>query len=151
MSYYTENELCGFNFQESYIAEMKQMSSHFYAILDNVTILSTNSTNRDIRDMRANELTFKITNGQITSLVEEGYKVYDADGNLTSSVEDNIIATSEYNNILDSLSGCTIYSIVKNEQDYIISIDTEDHTFLIKISGNGDSEEWDRYLANVQS
>ena len=29
---------------------------------------------------------------------------------------------------------------------YEISIDTEDHTYLIKVSGTEDTEEWERFL-----
>ena len=30
--------------------------------------------------------------------------------------------------------------------NYVISIDTEDHTFLLRVSGSGDTQEWDRFL-----
>ena len=60
----------------------------FEMILDNVTILPQNSCNRDIREMRANELKLKIREPEITAFVEEGYKVYDADGNLKEKKED---------------------------------------------------------------
>lgn len=54
----------------------------FEIVFDNVTILPANSCNRDIREMRANELVLKISEPKIEALVEEGYKVYDANGNL---------------------------------------------------------------------
>ena len=42
--------------------------------LSNVTILPENSCNRDIREMRANDLVLKIEEPVIRSLVREGYK-----------------------------------------------------------------------------
>ena len=49
----------------------------FEIVFDNVTILPANSCNRDIREMRANELVLQISEPKIEALVEEGYKVYD--------------------------------------------------------------------------
>ena len=82
MKYYTDNELQNFRFEGAYIAETCAVNGIFEMILDNVTILPQNSCNRDIREMRANELKLKIREPEITAFVEEGYKVYDADGNL---------------------------------------------------------------------
>ena len=88
MKYYTENELQNFRFEGAYIAETCAVNGIFEMILDNVTILPQNSCNRDIREMRANELKLKIREPEITAFVEEGYKVYDADGNLKEKKED---------------------------------------------------------------
>ena len=116
-------------------------------ILDNVTILPQNSCNRDIREMRANELKLKIREPEITAFVEEGYKVYDADGNLKEKKEDILIAAEDQAAKLKELEGCEIYSIEQEKGVYTVSIDTEDHTFMIKVSGSADAEEWDRFLS----
>ena len=75
MKYYTENELQNFRFEGAYIAETCAVKGIFEMILDNVTILPQNSCNRDIREMRANELKLKIREPEIMAFVEEGYKV----------------------------------------------------------------------------
>ena len=129
MKYYTENELQNFRFEGAYIAETCAVNGIFEMILDNVTILPQNSCNRDIREMRANELKLKIREPEITAFVEEGYKVYDADGNLKEKKEDILIAAED------------------QAAKYTVSIDTEDHTFMIKVSGSADAEEWDRFLS----
>ncbi len=146
MGYITKNELNNFDFKNSYIGEMVQDTHSFYAILDNVTILSSNSTNRDIRDMRTNNLKLTIPEGTIISLVEEGYKVYDADGNLSDSVEDKEIQSEKYNEVLKDLENCTIYGITKTGEIYGIEIDTEDHTYVMKVRGDCDVEEWEKFL-----
>ena len=51
-------------------------------------ILPENSCNRDIREMRANDLVLKIEEPVIRSLVREGYKVYDANGILLRTCGD---------------------------------------------------------------
>lgn len=147
MKYRTLNELNHFNFADANISELKQMNGYFYAILDNVTILPENSCNRDIRQMRTNHLIFQIPNGQIIKFVEEGYKVYDANGNLSRQYDDTVIPVENYNEELQKLTDCVIYSIQKTDSIYILSIDTEDHTYLIHISGTEDTEEWDRFMS----
>ena len=97
--------------------------------------------------MRANELKLKIREPEITAFVEEGYKVYDADGNLKEKKEDILIAAEDQAAKLKELEGCEIYSIEQEKGVYTVSIDTEDHTFMIKVSGSADVEEWDRFLS----
>ena len=46
---------------------------------------------------------------------------------------------------VDSFS--KIYSIDQEKGVYTVSIDTEDHTFMIKVSGSADVEEWNRFLS----
>ena len=75
MKYHTINELDHFCFKEAYIAQICAVNGMFEIVFDNVTILPENSCNRDIREMRANELVLKISEPKIEALVEEGYKV----------------------------------------------------------------------------
>ena len=96
MKYHTINELDHFCFKEAYIAQICAVNGMFEIVFDNVTILPENSCNRDIREMRANELVLKISEPKIEALVEEGYKVYDANGNLKQKNEDITIAPEAY-------------------------------------------------------
>lgn len=147
MGYKTTNELHHFNFKEAYIASFELSASSFLAYLDHVTILPENSKNRDIREMRTNDLCLKITDAEIIEFVEEGYKVYDADGNLKSKYEDTPVSPSKYAETFKELSECMIYSLEKKDDLYTFSIDTEDHTYLLTVKGSGDTEEWERFLS----
>ena len=111
MKYHTINELDHFCFKEAYIAQICAVSGMFEIVFDNVTILPANSCNRDIREMRANELVLKISEPKIEALVEEGYKVYDANGNLKQKNEDITIAPEAYADKFKELEGCEVYSI----------------------------------------
>lgn len=146
MKYRTENELEHFQFKESYISEIQAVNGTFCMLLDNVTILPENSCNRDIRIMRANGLWLKITEAELLSMVEEGYKVYDADGNLLRREDDREIAPEAYAQHLKELAECMVYAVEKSEGEYRISIDTEDHTYFVRVAGTGDVETWDRFL-----
>lgn len=146
MKYTTTDELEHFDFKESYIFEIQSFGESFSIILDSVTILPENSCNRDIRKMRANQLMLRIRDAHIQAFVEEGYKIYSADGKLMRNEEDRPIATDAYATSFKELSGCMIDSIEKKDGAYEFSIYAEDHTFLIRVSGSGDLEEWDRFL-----
>ncbi len=146
MKYKTTNELSGFDFLDAYIGEIRALSDTFTMVLDNVKILPDNSKNRDIRKMRTNELELKIQNAKITDFVEEGYKIYDADGNLKEKKEDRPVSEADYTKEFEKLSGCVIYTLEKTGDTYEFSIDTEDHTYLLRVSGSEDTEEWERFL-----
>ena len=91
MRYTTTDELEHFSFAEAYIADVQLAGGFFHMTLSNVTILPENSCNRDIREMRANDLVLKIEEPVIRSLVREGYKVYDANGVLMKNCADEVI------------------------------------------------------------
>lgn len=146
MKYRTNNELQHFDFSGAYIAEARAAGDVFSMLLDNVIIKPENSKNRDIRKMRANQLLLTLPSARVTDFIEEGYKLYDADGNLKHREDDRQLAPGEYAEGFHRLTDCMIYSIEKTPDGYEISIDTEDHTFLLRVEGSEDREEWDRFL-----
>lgn len=147
MSYQTRNELGHFDFSEAYIAEVQATSGFFHMILDNVTILPENTCNRDIRRMRTNQLLLKIEKASVDSIVEEGFKVYDANGNLRDSYEDVEIKKEEYFRVMKSFRDGMIYSLTRNENEYCFTIDAEnERTYVLRVSGEGDVEEWERFF-----
>ena len=148
MRYITTNELEHFIFSEAYVGDIQATSGFFHIVLDNVIILPENSCNRDIRQMRTNELLMKIENMSIQALVEEGYKRYDANGNLLQTFEDTPIDEKDYLEILKKLIGGGVFSLEKQEDVYTFVIDAEnERTYNLRISGTGDVEEWERFLS----
>lgn len=146
MSYKTTNELSHFDFEDACIFEMRVGAGTFSLLSDNVKILPDNSCNRDIRMMRTNQLCLKISDAVIDAFVEEGYKVYDANGRLIREENDHLIEASDYARFFSELEGCSIDAIVKNDSRYEIFIRTEDHTFFLAVTGTADTEEWERFL-----
>ena len=96
MKYKTTNELEHFEFRDACIAELRAANGLFTMILDNVKILPENSCNRDIRKMRTNGLLLRISEAAVETLVEEGYQVYDADGNILRREADRPVETEQY-------------------------------------------------------
>ncbi len=147
MNYKTIDEIANFNFSETYIEDLQITSGFFHMILDDVKIKPENSCNRDIREMRANNLFFKIEDAVIESLVEEGYKVYDANGNLREAFEDVVVAEKERLNVMKEFADGNLYSLEKQGNKYIFTIDApNERTYSLTVSGSHDVEEWDRFL-----
>lgn len=147
MKYTTRNEFCNFEFSEVHIDDVKIQNGVFQMILDDVKILPENSTNRDIRKMRANGLVLTIEDAQINSFVEEGYKTYDADGNLLREDPDIELDEQQYRDIYEFFIDSYAYLIAQNEDEYTFVIDgTNERTYTIIVQGSGDVEEWDKFL-----
>lgn len=147
MKYKTTDEWQNFSFTEAYIADIQATNGFFHMELDNVTILPENSCNRDIRKMRTNGLLLKLEDFAITSLVEEGYKVSDANGNPMKQVEDVVIAEKEYFSVVKELVEGVIFSLEKEENTYIFSIDAaNERTYTLEVRASHDVEEWERFL-----
>lgn len=147
MSYRTENELMNFDFAEAVVADIQVTSGFFHVDLDNVKIKPENSCNRDIREMRANNLVLKIEQAAVVSLIEEGFKTYDAIGNLKSTCEDVEIPENERLSVIKTLAGGVLYSLEKKDSQYVFTVDAEnERTYELTVEGSGDVEEWDRFL-----
>lgn len=149
MKYTTTNEWNHFDFSEAYLSEIQKISDCYQFTLDNVKIQPDNSKNRDIRQMRTNGLYFTIQGAQLVRMVEEGYRVLDADGKPMQQYEDQELPADCYPERLKSFAdgeGC-IYALEKSGHTYIITIDaSNERTYVLYITGTGDREEWDRFL-----
>lgn len=147
MKFHTTDELDTFLFEGAVLDTVEAANGRVKIILDNVTILPENSCNRDIRKMRANAFCLTFTEGNILRLVEEGYKVFDADGNLRQTVEDRTLSDEELQEGLRELAELTVYEISKEENLYIIVVDGEDHSFRLEIQAEHDYAEWNKFLS----
>lgn len=79
-------------------------------------------------------------------MIEEGYKVYDADGNLQNAFLDKEVEKDKILEVLHTFAGGNIYSLKQDGNLYVFEIDANDHTYVLKVEGTGNVEEWDRYL-----
>lgn len=148
MNYTTVNEFDNFIFSEVHVSDVKYSGGVFTIVLDDVKILSENSKNRDIRTMRTNGLVLKLQNAEIISLVKEGYKTYDADGNLMREDDDTAIEEADYTETMNYfLDGYAFVIEKSSDNEYIFVIDgTDEHTYNLVVTADGDSEEWDRFM-----
>lgn len=146
MRFSTENELSTFDFTDSYVGALQMGLGTFCAVLDNVKILENNSKNRDVRTMRTNGLRLQIFEAQIAQVIEEGCKVYNADGILQKELPDRQLETEQYPQMFEQLEGAAVYGIKKDGTHYEIGIDGDEHSYTICLLGSSDREEWDRFM-----
>ena len=145
--YNTTNEFEHFDFAEAVIGDIQLANGMFRAVIDNVKILPENSCNRDIRTMRTNELLFQLHEAKVTELVEEGYREYDADGNLKHNYEDILVEPEQYKEKEEVLMEGTIYELKLADGTYNFVIDgTDERTYTLKVAATIDEESWNRFL-----
>ena len=151
MSYRTENEFTHFKFLDVHVSDIMMSFGTFKICLDNVIIKSENSCNRDIRDMRTNGLILKLEDADIISFVKEGFKTYDADGNLKSITPDEEIEESDYIEIFNNFLGGYAFLIEKENENYTFVFDgTDERTYTMIISASKDVCEWERFM-NIEA
>ena len=148
MKYTTTNEFEHFDFLEVHVNDIMFANGVFKIGLDDVKILPENSCNRDIRKMRTNGLILSLSDAEILSFVEEGYRIYDADGNLMREDEDTAIEEADYTETMNYfLDGYAFVIEKSSDNEYIFVIDgTDEHTYNVVVTADGDSEEWDRFM-----
>lgn len=151
MSYRTENEFTHFKFSDVHVSDIMMSFGTFKICLDNVIIKSENSCNRDIRDMRTNGLILKLEDADIISFVKEGFKTYDADGNLKSTTTDEEIEESDYIETFNNFLGGYAFLIEKENENYTFVFDgTDERTYTMIISSSKDVCEWERFM-NIEA
>ena len=97
--------------------------------------------------MRTNELLLKLDDAKLVTLVEEGYREYDADGNLKNTYEDIVVNPDQYKQKEEVLVEGTIYELQLADGVYSFVIDgTDERTYTLKVAAGGDEESWNRFL-----
>ena len=127
MKFRTENEFTHFKFSDVHVSDIMMSFGTFKICLDNVIIKADNSKNRDIRDMRTNGLILKLSDANIISFIREGFKTYDADGNLKSTTADE-----------------------ENENYTFVFDGTDERSYTLIVSAAKDECEWDRFM-NIEA
>ena len=152
MNFRTVDEFEKFNFDEAHISGIEINSGHVFLYLDNVMIAADNSCNRDIREMRTNDLVLKLQNGVVTSFVKEGVKVYNADGVFQREIPDEIIPVDKYHETFDLLADKYMLEAtvkrdeIAGENVYEFEIEYEEFSYLLVVKANHDTQEWDRFM-----
>lgn len=147
MKYTTTNEFDHFDFLEVHVNDIMFANGVFKIGLDDVKILPENSCNRDIRKMRTNGMILSLSDAEILSFVEEGYRIYDADGNLKKTEDDVPVDEQEYKTVFEYFTDAYAYNIEKKDDEYTFVIDgTNERTYSIIVKASGDAQEWDKFL-----
>lgn len=149
--YHTVDELENFDFAQAQIYEIREYRDQIIFDLGYVTIRGTNSCNRDVRDMGTQELQLKLQGVSQKTLILEGYKLFDADGNPKGSCEDEVISQENLTQAYEELKESSIYSLEKKGKEYCFYLDTQERTYSFVITAEHDSQEWERFMNKTPS
>ncbi|MCR5793312.1 MAG: hypothetical protein K6G65_09100 [Lachnospiraceae bacterium] len=150
--YKTTDKIETFDFSDSVISSVVKNLNTLTIYLDNVTILESNEHNREIWDMRSNGVCVEFQNADIDSVIIEGYKLYDANEQLTDIVEDTIVPVSDYNDVFEDLAEAPVFSLKGFKEEntnyftYEINADGEDNAYCINFHAAHNLVSWDRFL-----
>ena len=141
MKYTTTNEFEHFDFLEVHVNDIMFANGVFKIGLDDVKILPENSCNRDIRKMRTNGLILSLSDAEILSFVEEGYRIYDADGNLKKTEDDVPVDEQEYKTVFEYFTDAYAYNIEKKDEEYTFVIGgTDELTYSVIVKASVDTQ-----------
>ena len=146
MGYHTVEELEHFNFAGAEILEIREYRDQLIFDLGFVTILPENSCNRDVREMGTNQLTLKLLHVKETEIILEGYKVFDAEGNLKETYKDEVIDKKDFPALYQALQGSGIYSLIRDGDAYVFYLDTEERTYRFTVMAEGNTQDWERFM-----
>ncbi|MCI8876259.1 MAG: subtilin biosynthesis sensor protein SpaK [Lachnospiraceae bacterium] len=146
MGYHTVDELEHFNFAGAEILEIREYRDQLIFELGFVTILPENTCNRDVREMGTSQLTLKLFHVKEIEIILEGYKVFDADGNLKETCEDEVIKNKDFPALYQDLKGSGIYSLKRDGDDYVFYLDAEERTYRFTVKAKGNSQDWERFM-----
>lgn len=152
MNFRTVDEFKNFDFNEAHISGIEIRDGHVFLMLDNVMIAAANSCNRDIREMRTNDLVLKLQDGEIISFVKEGVKIYNADGVFQREIPDEVISPERYNETFDMLLDKYMLEVTMKKDEntgeniYEFEIEYEEFSYLLVVKAVHDTEEWDRFM-----
>ena len=144
MKFRTENEFTHFKFSDVHVSDIMMSFGTIKICLDNVIITADN-------DMRTNGLILKLSDANIISFIREGFKTYDADGNLKSTTADEEIEETDYldtfNNFLDGYA----YLIEKENENYTFVFDgTEERSYTLIVPASNVECECYRFM-NIEA
>ena len=129
---------------------------------DGATIKDRNSQNGRFQDMYCGEMVLKLFDSTIVRIVKEGYKYYDADGNLKEEVPNREVPAPEQDHVWKRLHEGTVFTTVEASvaegYGYEIGIDVpkeedeeEVDTFWLCVTFGRSEAGWNRYLGPVES
>jgi len=166
MSFISSDELEKFSFEDCQIVDVKFDENNLVFTLEALIVKNNNSQNANYTDSYADTSKLTLKNIKVSSIIEEGYRNYDANDKLVSEVPDKDIAASEYEKLILGFKEqylCAMECEEKTKEHFIYTIEVDTGvlneagltdpylpTYLLKVEFTNATVEWDRYLNKVQ-
>lgn len=156
MRFETKDNLQLFDFSEVTVKEIEMSNTGSITfILEALIAKANNPTNEECVDRFVDIASMRFIDAEITEMFKEGFKYYDANGNLKEQVDDEIIDSADMSSIISKCKDVVLFDLIsvsKEENGYVyqIGIDlNEDDTYWITISCKGSSVQWEKFMNRV--
>lgn len=145
MAYSTHDEIANFDFSESTIVKVTVTENQLDIRCGDVMIPTSNSQNTDVEKMGTDELRIRMKDIQKLEVKKDGYRIYNLDDTVREDIPDRVIPKEEWNSLFESLEGQAIYSITKENDCYVICIDTAETevSYTVSLEAQSDLESWE--------
>ena len=166
MAFVSVNELENFSFEDCQISEVSFENDKIIFSLEALLVRANNSQNSNYTESYADKSILTLEDAKILSIIEEGYRTYDAEDRLVDEVPDKEIEEIKYEELISSFGEqylCMAQCEEKTKENsiYIFEVDTGTlneagltdpylPTYLVKIAFTKSTIEWERYLNKVQ-
>ncbi len=155
MRFETKNNLRYFIFEEVTIMDIEVSASSVTLVMKGLIVKGNNPNNEECVDRFVDTANLRFVGGQISNVVKEGYKYYDANGNLLEEKPDEPVLLTDIDVLLKKCKEVALFDVVAlSESDsgyvYQVGIDlNEDDTYWIDISCEQTIVEWERFMNKV--
>lgn len=155
MRFETKNSLRLFRFDEVTLKEISFSDNNCTLVLEALIVKANHPQNEECVERFADISNLRFLQGKLVNIVKEGYKYYDANGNLKEEKPDESISKVAYDGILRQCKDVVLFDIVAiKEQEgdclYQIGIDlNEEETYWLDIACEGTVMEWEKFLNRV--
>ena len=173
MSFCSVNELQKFSFEDCVVAKAYLTGGQVRFSLEAVRVKPDNSQNKNYTESYADTADLDLKEGEVLSLVKEGWRMYNADNVLEQEVPDEPVPADAWRDIAERLTGAYLFSVkelpaegasaddagsarrtavLRFEIPPEVEFDTEPtESYELTVSFTDSYLRWDRYLNKVQS
>jgi hypothetical protein len=140
MKFNTVDELQHFSFDDSAINELKTEDGKISFTFQGATVKADNSQNARFQDMFCGEIRLELEDADIVRIVKEGYKYYDANGDLQEQVPNQDVPAPAQKSVLERCAKGVVFTAVEDSVE-----DGFASEFGIDVPREDDEEEVDTY------
>ena len=166
MRYQSVNEIEQFSFQDCEMISFQIKEDQISMTLEALLVMPGNSQNSNFTMSYAHTTYVRLQRAKLLSAVKDGYKYYDADGNLIKEEPDRTLSPSEISSLSLLFANSYFYAMAKkSERDgvstYTMHIelpnksddeydDSVTDSYTLEVSFEKAIFEWDNYLNKAQ-
>lgn len=162
MKFCAKDELGEFSFDDSGIEDFRIQDSCIEFTLNGAVVKARNSQNARFEDMYCGTIVLRLEDAQIVRLVKEGYRYYDAAGELKEEVPNEDVPAPAQAGVLQRIKRGIVFTIHEDEVEegyaYEFGIDVpkpddeeETDTFWLCIVFRHSVAAWDRFCSPVDA